>query len=132
MTHEITTDAPRRMIRVRHWDDVTLKDLQEARRRLLELMEETGFRRVVSIYTDATSIPSIPEIFHFVAEAFQVYPGNSELAFVTDQSRHLTETTFAENVGVNRGVCLKAFKTEPEAIAWLLGDACDEPPAGEA
>jgi hypothetical protein len=118
MPQQVTLSRDERYIHVESWGDVSLDDLVDSMKQLVDLSREKGLKRVFVNATRETSSPSSPEIFQFgkrVAKHLQYV----KLAVVISKSLE-EDLRFFESVSRNRGADVRIFDSSTDALKWLL------------
>ncbi len=130
-------DAGFLRVRVTGW--FVLDDANDALARMLEAVAEGGATRVLVDCIGLEGVPTTTERFEhsrFAAERLREYwarglLGSARFAYVArvplaDRER------FGETVAVNRGVDVRTFEREEDAVRWLEGGRPDEVVKGGA
>lgn len=119
MAHKVEFDENIRAVRVTHYGVCDLTDLTQAREKAVVMLQE---HRVASILVDTTAIKNTPSTitsFEFSSTHKDVISYDVKIAVVVDVLR-MKDGLFAETVAVNRGISMKMFQEEKNALAWLF------------
>jgi hypothetical protein len=112
----ITVDESRGIIMVDSYGKSSKEDIAKAISEAQQLFANRGFYKILVDTTKQESMPSTIDIF----ELFSSFPREFRTAMVLDKNQE-TEggLSFAETVGVNRGVRIRKFYNRELALQWL-------------
>ena len=113
MTEEVKLDGKKEFIRVQFGSDSTVENWKSALVQVKRLSEETGICRVLIDVRKQTDLASTFELFTFGANLPR------SIAFAVLCEIHIDNHRFIENVATNRGLTVKDFDSEKDAIEWL-------------
>ena len=108
-----------RIIKVSHFGEVDLQELESARRESKNLMKEKEYKRVLVDTRDVTNILSMTEHLVFNASHKGVFNVNIKIGVVFDPKTY-AYNKYVEDVSQNTGTNLRAFEDEDKAKEWLL------------
>jgi hypothetical protein len=113
MPEQVTFDAEKQLIRVQFVSDSTVENWKSALVQIERLSEETGICRVLVDVRKQTDLANTIELFTFASKLprFMVFAVLCEI--------HLDHHRFIENVATNRGMTIRDFDSEQDAIEWL-------------
>lgn len=83
---------------------------------------DSGIKKVLVI-EDIPEAISIAEVHQLVSDFADLPIKDIRVAFIDRFTQHKSLNDFGVLVGANRGLTVKSFDEEPEALAWLLGSA---------
>ena len=116
MPDEIRVNENDSIIEVMSSGVLTRKDMENTKAKFLQINAEKAINKV---FIDATRLEHCPDtldIFEFFATQLLGF----KIAILFTASSAITDDIFfAETVGSNRGVIVKAFSDENEARLWL-------------
>lgn len=119
MSYTLEWVRDRRLLKVRHFGDVTTKEIQD---RLSEVGREIGPADRPYLLVDvreATTYPGVADLY-FLAEATVYRPRvSAKTAFIFNE-RTAKSIDFVVLVASNRGCSVQAFTEEDAAIQWLF------------
>lgn len=119
MRYVLEQMADGRCIRFEFDGRVTISDLEQSRRVLKDILRESdGTRKVLVDMQNASLEVSTIDIHQFVASHRDELPADLCVALLV-QSKDWSNAIFAENVAYNRSLCLRAFRDDLQARAWL-------------
>jgi hypothetical protein len=110
---EIKIDKKNRLLRVQFESDSTVENWKTALVKVKRLSEEMGYRRVLVDVRKQTDLPDTLTLFDFGAGL------PNSIAFAVLCELHLEDHRFIENVAINRGLAVKDFDSEQNAVEWL-------------
>jgi hypothetical protein len=110
---EVKVDAENQLIRVHFGSDSTIDDWKSTLLEVERLFGETGFCRVLVDVRKQTNLASTITLFDFCIHLPR------SVAFAVLCESHLEEHRFIENVATNRGITVKDFDSEQDAIEWI-------------
>ena len=114
MPEAVALDREKQLMRVRFDPNATVDDWKSTLVLVRQLSEETGIRRVLIDVRDQTELANTTTLYEFARQL----PKSISFAVVCDI--HLENHRFIETVATNRGLRVKDFITEPDAIEWLM------------
>lgn len=116
MPDEIRVNESDKIIEVFTSGVLTRKDMENTKEKFIQINAEKSINRVLIDTTRLEYAPSTFDIF----EALATQPMGFKIAILfTPLSAITDDIYFAETVGSNRGVIIKAFSDESEARQWL-------------
>lgn len=116
MFHPIRVDYSLNILAVKSAAVVKIEDVYETIAKLNELIEKTGMNKALLDLRGVVSVPPMIEMFEITTKI----PKNLWVAAVVEASDAVEEEfKFAETVAKNRGISLRLFRTENEALEWL-------------
>jgi hypothetical protein len=122
MSYTLEWVRDRRLLKVRHFGDVTTDEIQD---RLSEVGREIGSGDRPYLLVDvreATTYPSVADLY-FLAEATVYRPRvSAKTAFIFSE-RTAKSIEFVVLVASNRGCSVQAFTEEEAAIRWLFSSS---------
>ena len=99
--------------------DVTIMELEESRTAIKNiLLESVEFKKILVDMQRASLAVSIIGIHKFVSSHRDELPPGCLIAVIVHPN-DWANAFFAETVANNRGVCMKAFRNDLHAYAWL-------------
>jgi hypothetical protein len=113
MLEEIEIDTENQLMRVQFGSDSTVENWKRALVQVERLFEETGFCRVLVDVRKQTDLAGTISLFDFGAHLPR------SIAFAVLCELHPEKHRFIENVATNRGIAVKDFDSEQNAIEWL-------------
>ncbi|HET6489120.1 MAG TPA: hypothetical protein VFG28_05105 [Syntrophales bacterium] len=98
---------------------VTISELEESRRALKDIaLASNGYRKIIVDMQEASLAASTLDIHQFFASN-KVEPPTACLIAVVVNPNNWADALFAENVARNHGICLRVFRNDFHARAWL-------------
>ena len=95
---------------------VSEKDIGESIEKVRKILNEKGMNRILVDTTRQEIMPDTMGIFRL----FSTFPRDFKLAVLRKPSQVTADDlVFAENVGANRGVQIRLFEEESQALQWL-------------
>ena len=113
MPDEVRLDAENQLMRVRFGPDSTVENWKSALVQVQRLSEETGIRRVLVDVRKQTDLADTITLFDFGSNLPR------SIAFAVLCELHLNDRRFIENVAITRGITVRDFDSEHNAIEWL-------------
>lgn len=113
MPEEVKIDTENELIRVSFDSDSTVEDWKRALVKFEQLSEETGFCRLLVDVRKQTDLANTITLFDFGSHL----PRSNAYAVLCEL--HMEEHRFIENVAANRGITIKDFNSEQDAIEWV-------------
>lgn len=113
MLEEVKIDTKNQLMRVQFGSDSTVENWKSALVQVEHLSEETGLCRLLVDVRKQTGLAGTMTLFDF-----GVHLPHS-IAFAVLCELHLEDHRFIENVARNRGIIVKDFDSEQNAIEWL-------------
>ena len=113
MPGEIKIDTENQLIRVYFGSESTVDSWKKALVQVERLSEETGVFRVIVDVRKQTNLSNTMTLFEFGTHLPR------SMAFAVLCELHIKNHQFIENVATNRGITVKDFDTEQEAIEWI-------------
>tara|TARA_Y100000031_G_scaffold8313_1_gene9257 strand:- start:164 stop:532 length:369 start_codon:yes stop_codon:yes gene_type:complete len=114
MPEEVTFDAKRQLICVRSWGECGIQDWNSSKDQVLQLNSKHGCNKLLVDVREQEAAPGTMEIFKFGAS----WPLSIRVAILVGKGTQ-EDQKFLETVAVNRGIPMKDFMEEDEAIEWL-------------
>lgn len=116
MPDELHIDEAAGIIKVRSYGVVSRDDIAASMDQIRKAIAEQGIHRVLVDTLEQETMPGTIDVFHL----FSTLPKSLRAAIVVraDQSTAKSQK-FAETVSQNRGINVRVFHTEEEALAWL-------------
>jgi len=104
------------LVEIRSFGIVTSENITASIRKAEEAFKLHGINKLLVDITEQDQMPSISGIFNIFAN----FPKHLNLALYAKKNQ-ITEDDihFGETVAVNRGINMKIFYSQPEAMAWL-------------
>lgn len=116
MSDEIIVDKEMELIILCPVNSVTSDNVIESMKKVCSLSESTG---IMSLLVDAREIDSMPSVVD-VFELTRDFPRNLKIAVLLPRKDDPAEKLqFGENVGYNRGIPVRLFKSKSDAVEWL-------------
>ena len=106
-------------IRVTWSGVITPADIQISTIEVFGRTVEDGLDKVLVDVRSITNTLSTSDLFFTTEAQAKLGPPRPHAALL-GRADQKPELEFIESVGVNRGMPLKSFTSEPEALAWLL------------
>jgi hypothetical protein len=106
------------VIQLKHAGEVTVRELEQGREAAVEALKTAGYKRLLvdvrAVETDLTMM----EHFSFTTSHIGILPIELKTA-VLIRPDYTATAGFVEDVAVNRGISLKVFTDERNALIWL-------------
>jgi hypothetical protein len=116
MPDEIRVNEDRGIIEVHSYGMVSKEDIAESITKVRQILNVKQISKILVDTTKQETMPSTIDTF----ELFSTFSLEFKLALLIEQSQMTAEDiTFAETVGVNRGVRVKIFHEKKQALQWL-------------
>jgi anti-anti-sigma regulatory factor len=103
----------------RHQGDVNASELRAARQDAINLRAETGAKRLLIDFRQASSIPGIGDSY-FIAQEAAASSSKATRTAVVARSEHYEIAQFAAFAAKTAGLIVRTFEDEVEALRWLL------------
>jgi hypothetical protein len=114
--------------------------LAEAKRTFIEILEAVGRSKIEKVLFDGRGIAGDPEVMErfyygeFAAETVGGFTAHgvsrsTRFAYVLEEPMR-DPGRFGENVAVNRGMDVRTFDNDQDALAWLRMSPANKPAAG--
>ena len=117
MPDKIQVNEDLGIIEVESFGKVSKDDIAQSIANIREIFVEKNITRILVDTRKQETMPSTMDIFGL----FSVFPREFKFALLVEQSQTTKESlSFAESVGVNRGVCMKIFDEKESALHWLI------------
>jgi len=115
----VDIDEDLKLIRITPRGEVTKEDLQRGRSAVFDMLRDGPFKKVLVNASLADAMPPTTILFEHIVEVSRAdIPLGIKFAVVTaEQTR--SDSRFMETTARNRGVMMKDFESEDEALAWL-------------
>ena len=113
MLEEVTIDMESQLMRVQFDSDSTVENWKSALVQVERLSEESGLCRLLVDVRKQTDLADTMTLFDFGSHL----PRSIRYAVLCES--HLEEHRFIETVATNRGIDIKDFDSEQNAIEWL-------------
>ena len=114
MAAEVSYDDINQVIRVRAYGDEAIEDWEASKERVMQLNSEHACSRVLVDAREQQSAPTVSDLFDFAIN----WPRTIRVAKLVG-SKTREAQGFVEMVAVNRGIPMKDFTEESEAMVWL-------------
>lgn len=115
MAAEVSYDATNHMIRVRVQGEETIEDWEASKAQIIKLNSERGCSNVLVDAREQQAAPGMLELFEFATH----WPPTIRVAKLVGPKTRAAQG-FVETVAVNRGIPMKDFTNERDAMAWLI------------
>ncbi|HSQ85633.1 MAG TPA: hypothetical protein VLM43_13015 [Desulfobacterales bacterium] len=115
MLEEVKIDTENQLMRVQFGSDSTVENWKSALMQVERLSEETGLCRVLVDVRKQKYLANTITLFDFAVHLPR------SIAFAVLCELRLEDHRFIENVAKNRGIIVKDFDSEQNAIEWLKG-----------
>jgi hypothetical protein len=116
MPDKIQVDEDRGIIEVESFGEVSKADIAQSISNVRQILIEKGINKILVDARKQETMPSTMGIFNL----FSTFPREFRLALLAAQSQETEEDlSFAETVGMNRGVRLRIFYEKAQALRWL-------------
>ncbi len=116
MPDKIRVLEDRGIIQVQSYGVVTKEDIAESITKVRQILDTEGISKILVDTTRQETMPSTIGIF----ELFSTFPREFMLALLIQPSQATAEDiSFAETVGLNRGIQVKVFYEQGHALQWL-------------
>ena len=116
MPDEVHVDEERGIIKVESYGIVSTEDIENSIGKVREILTERGLNKILVDTTRQETVPGTAALF----DLFSTFPRNLKAALLSRESQITVEDLrFVENVSVNRGIFVRVFHTEDEALGWL-------------
>lgn len=120
MPDELYVDEAIDVIKVRSYGVVSKKDIAVSMEKTRQIMEEKGINKVLVNTLDQEKMPGTYDVF----QLFSTLPRDLRAALIVQENQTTAESQkFAETVCLNRGIQVKIFQSEDEALFWLTGSS---------
>lgn len=117
MPEKITFNEKLGIIEILSFGDVTREDSLLSLKKINELMEQTGCRKLLSDTRKQESTPDAADIYNFGKNL----PHSIKLAVIVSENQPtLDDVVFVDNVAYNRGINVKMFHSKDTAVKWLI------------
>jgi hypothetical protein len=113
MPEEVKFDEEKQLMCVQFGADSTVEDWKSTLVQVERLSRETGIRRVLVDVRKQTELASTAVLYEFGSQ-LPLF-----IAFAVLCEIHLGNHRFIEDVAGNRGIAVKDFDSEQDAIEWL-------------
>ena len=124
MSHEITFDREKQLIKMRFHGDLTLKAIKEVVAELAQVVKETNCSSLLNDFRDANVKLSTADVYDLPKIMQDIYAASGISIFSLKRAavlvRDLRDARFFETVSANRGHSVKVFSDIEEASKWLL------------
>ncbi len=121
MSYTLTEKMEKGFIRFVLSGSVKDSDMEGVFRRMAAIHKSGPFQAVLVDPRKLESIVSVTSIFQSAQTAAALFPPGIRVAII-DRPEHAKFAEFSEDANANRGILLKHFEDEDEAIAWLTED----------
>lgn len=112
----IKVDEDRGIIEVRSYGKSSREDIARAISEAQQVLADRGFNKILVDTTGQDAMPSTIDIF----DLFSKFPREFKTAMVLDRNQKTErDLSFAETVGMNRGVPVRIFYDGELALEWL-------------
>ena len=116
MTGELKVNRGLEIIELRSYGAVSREEVIESMNKINQLSEETGIKLLLVDSRQVDAMPSTVDQFELTSK----FPRFLKMAVLILADAELLETyKFGETVGFNRGIPIRIFVSESEAIEWL-------------
>ena len=116
MPDEIRVNEDRCIIEIDSCGAVSNKDIARSISKVQQILADKGISKILVDTTKQDTMPGTMDIF----ELFSTFPREFTLALLLDKrQRTEADLSFAENVGVNRGILMQIFYDKERALQWL-------------
>jgi len=104
------------IIEVKSLGEVSKDDIEQSIAKVREIYNERNIKKILVDTRRQETMPDTLDIF----DLFSTFPREFKLALLIVESQATAEDiSFGETVGVNRGVLVKIFYDEEQALQWL-------------
>ena len=114
MPEEVTFDSEKHLMRVRSWGKCSIQDWESSKAQVLQLSLEHGCNKLMVDARGQEAAPGTLDIFKF-GESWLL---SIRVAILVGPTT-VKDQNFLKTVAVNRGIPMKAFTDEGEAMEWL-------------
>lgn len=112
----IKVDEDRGIIEVCSYGTSSKENIAKAINEAQQILADRGFNKILADTTKQDAMPSKIDIF----KLFSNFPREFRTAIVLDKNQKTEkDLSFAETVGVNRGIMIKIFYDRELALQWL-------------
>jgi len=116
MPDELYVDEATNIIKVRSYGIVSRDDIAASMDRTRQIMEQKGISKALVDTRDQEKMPGTFDVF----QLFSTLPNNLRAALLVQDDQNTAESQkFAETVCLNRGIQVRIFSSEGEALTWL-------------
>jgi len=116
MTYELKVNKEKGILELKSFGSVSGDEIIESMKKVNRLSEETG---IVLLFVDSRQVDAMPNTIDLF-DLTRKFPRFLRMAILIPVESELTETfKFGETVGFNRGIPLRVFVSEAEALEWL-------------
>ncbi len=116
MPYELKVNKDSGIIELISFGSVSREQVIESMEKVNRLSEETGIKRLFVDSREVDAMPNTIDQFELTSK----FPRFLKMAILIPEESELTATyKFGETVGVNRGIPIRVFVSESEAIEWL-------------
>ena len=116
MPDRIQVNEERGLIEISSFGEVSIGDIAQSISIVQKIFHEKGINKILVDTREQVSMPDSSGIF----ELFSTFPREFRLALLVVESQATEEDiSFGETVGGNRGVLVKRFYDEEQAVQWL-------------
>lgn len=119
MAHQIEMIKESQTVRLVLMGELTLADHDSARADAARSLVDNGWNKLLINAVDAEPMISAVEDYEFTVGHRSQLPGDLHTAIV-HRPGEIDKFQFIVNVGLNRGMNMKLFADEPQAVDWLL------------
>lgn len=113
MPEEVKIDTVNQLLHVQFFSDSTVNNWKKALVEVERLSEETGFCRVLVDVRKQKDLADTMTLFNFGTHL----PRSIKFAVLCELN--IEDHRFIESVAINRGINVKDFDSEKNAIEWL-------------
>jgi hypothetical protein len=116
MSYELNVNEESGILELRSYGPVSREEIAESMTEIDRLSKETCIKLLFVDSREVDKMPNTIDLFELTSK----FPRFLKMAILIPEESELTETfKFGETVGFNRGIPIRVFVSESEAIEWL-------------
>jgi hypothetical protein len=116
MPETVTLNEELGIIEVRSYGIVSANDMASSIESVKKISKKTGIDRVLVDASDLQAMPDTVDIYDLANE----FPRRTWIAVVgSEDQTSFRDLVFGETVATNRGVYIRVFTSEADALKWL-------------
>lgn len=118
MPYELNVNRESGIIELRSFGSVSREEVIESMKEIVHLSTEIGIVLLLVDSRQTTAMPNTIDVFDVTSK----FPRSIKMAILVSADSELMESyLFGETVGLNRGIPIRVFVSESEALEWLKG-----------
>jgi len=116
MPYELNVNREAGIIELRSFGSVSKAEVIEVMKEVVHLSTEIGIVLLLVDSRQTRAMPNTIDMFDVTSK----FPRAIKMAILVSEDNELMESyLFGETVGVNRGIPIRVFVSESEALEWL-------------